>query len=149
MPVQERRRERGHILDVLRLTRMRKRSRLKMRMVVVPMTVVETEVFLQRAKTIIADQERDRLIAYLASNPEAGQVIPGTGGARKIRWAVPGKGKRGGARTSYYYHNEQVPLFLLDIYAKSQKATLSEADKRSLQRLLPLLVSRYKTRSRI
>jgi len=111
------------------------------------MTVVEMETFLGRAKAILTEVERANLIAYLASNPEAGPVIPGTGGARKIRWATPGKGKRGAARTIYYYHNELVPLFLLDIYAKNEKANLSEADKRSLKRLLSILVARYMKRS--
>jgi hypothetical protein len=83
------------------------------------MTVVETDTFLQRAKAILTESERADLIAYVASNPEAGEVIPGNGGARKIRWAVSGKGKRGGART-IYYHNESIPLFILDIYANEK-----------------------------
>ena len=67
---------------------------------------------------------------------------------RKIRWATAGQGKRGGARVIYYYYyNPSIPLFALDIYAKNEKASLSEADKRSLRRLLPILVSRYMKRS--
>ncbi|MGA2737717.1 MAG: hypothetical protein ABSG65_09725 [Bryobacteraceae bacterium] len=53
----------------------------------------------------------------------------------------------GGARVIYYYYNQSIPLFLLDVYAKNEKADLSEADKRSLKRLLPTLVSRYMKRS--
>ena len=94
----------------------------------------------------MTDAERVNLVAYLASNPEAGQLVPGTGGARKIRWAVPGKGKRGGARTIYYYHNESIPLFILDIYTKNEKSDLSEADKRSLKRLLAQIPSQYQRR---
>jgi len=116
-------------------------------MAVTPMTVVEMETFLNRAEAILRDSERADLIAYLASNPEAGKVVPGTGGARKLRWAAKGAGKRGGARTVYYYHSDAIPLFLLDIYAKNEKANLSEADKRALKRLLPILVSRYLKRS--
>jgi hypothetical protein len=112
-----------------------------------PMTVVETEEFLDRSKAILTETERDALVAHLAANPETGLVAPGTGGVRKIRWAARGKGKRGGARVIYYYYNQSIPLFLLDIYAKNEKADLSEADKRSLKRLLPMLVSRYKKRS--
>jgi hypothetical protein len=74
-------------------------------------------------------------------------LAPGTGGARTIRWAARAHGKRGGARAIYYYYGQSIPLFLLDIYAKSEKANLSEADKRSLKRLLPTLVSRYMKRS--
>jgi hypothetical protein len=113
-------------------------------MAATPMVVVETENFLERAKAIMTETERTDMVAYLASNPEAGQLIRGTGGARKIRWA---KGKRGGARTIYYYHNESIPLFILDIYAKNQKADLSESDKRSLRRVLAQIPSQYTKRS--
>jgi RelE toxin of RelE / RelB toxin-antitoxin system len=112
-------------------------------MALTPMTVVETAAFLERAKGILSESQRADLVAYLASNPEAGRVIPGTGGARKLRWAISGRGKRGGARTIYYYHNQSIPLFVLDIYAKSERSNLSEADKRSLKRLLAQIPSRY------
>lgn len=107
------------------------------------MTVVETAAFLERAKTILNESERADLIAYLAANPEAGRLIPGTGGARKVRWAISGKGKRGGARTVYYYHNQSIPLFVLDIHAKNERSDLSESDKRSLKRLLAQIPSQY------
>ena len=110
------------------------------------MAVVETEEFLNRSKAILTETERSLLVAHLGTNPEAGQLVPGTGGVRKIRWATPGQGKRGGARVIYYY-NQSMPLFALDIYAKNEKPNLSEADKRSLKRLLPILVSRYMKRS--
>jgi hypothetical protein len=113
-----------------------------------PMTVVETDEFIRHAAAVLLEPERAMLIAHLGANPEAGQLIPGTGGVRKIRWATRGRGKRGGARVIYYYHNSAVPLFLLDVYAKHEKADLSAADKRSLRRLLPILVSRYMARSR-
>ena len=106
------------------------------------MAVVETEEFLNRSKAILTETERSLLVAHLGTNPEAGQLVPGTGGVRKIRWATPGQGKRGGARVIYYY-NQSMPLFALDIYAKNEKPNLSEADKRSLKRLLPILVSQY------
>ena len=112
-----------------------------------PMAVVETEEFLDHAKAILTGSERAALVAHLGANPEVGQVVPGTGGVRKIRWARPGQGKRGGARVIYYYYNQAIPLFALDIYAKNEKANLSEADKRALRRLLPILVSKYTKRS--
>src|ERR1017187_5260021 len=111
------------------------------------MAVVETEEFLNRSKAILTETERSLLVAHLGTNPEAGQLVPGTGGVRKIRWATSGQGKRGGARVIYYYYNQSMPLFALDIYAKNEKPNLSEADKRSLKRLLPILVSRYIKRS--
>lgn len=117
-------------------------------MAMTPMTVVETEVFLQRVEAILSESSRADLVHYLASNPEAGQLIRGTGGARKLRWAIAGKGKRGGARTIYYYHNESIPLFILDIYAKNEKSDLSEADKRSLKRVLAQIASQCTKRRR-
>jgi hypothetical protein len=63
-----------------------------------PMTVVETAEFLKRAKGLMTDLEREALVAFVGANPEAGEVVPETGGVRKIRWALEGMGKRGGAR---------------------------------------------------
>jgi hypothetical protein len=87
------------------------------------------------------------LVAYVATCPETGKVIPGTGGARKIRWAIAGKGKRGGARTIYYYHGDAIPLFLLDIYAKNEKANIAEAEKRHLKRIIAEIVKQFTERS--
>ena len=108
-----------------------------------PMSVVEMQEFLDRAKAILTEAERTAIVAHLGANPEVGQLVPGTGGVRKIRWGTSGQGKQGGARVIYYYYNGSIPLFVLDIYAKNQKTDLSEADKRSLKRLLPILVSQY------
>ncbi len=62
-----------------------------------PITVIETPLFLKKAAPIFDEEERATLVAFVASNPEAGHVIPGTGGVRKLRWAGKGKGKRGRA----------------------------------------------------
>ena len=62
----------------------------------------------------------------------AGAVIPGTGGLRKVRWAMPGKGKRGGARVIYYHHEADYPLILLAGYAKNEKADLTAAEKKAM-----------------
>ena len=61
------------------------------------MTVVETERFLKDAKGLLSDAERAELAAFIGANPESGEIIPETGGVRKVRWALAGKGKRGGA----------------------------------------------------
>jgi hypothetical protein len=83
-------------------------------MAAAPMTVVETGEFLKHAKPLMSDLERAELVAFVGKNPEAGEIIPETGGVRKIRWALEGKGKRGGARVIYYYHNnKRLPVFLL------------------------------------
>lgn len=71
-----------------------------------PMTVVETGEFLRCARWLMPESERAELVAFLGANPEAGEIIPETGGVRKVRWALKGKGKRGGARVIYYYHSD-------------------------------------------
>ena len=86
------------------------------------------------------ESERVELVAFVAANPEAGNVIPETGGVGKLRWRLPGRGKRGGARVIYYYHSERLPVFLLAAYAKNEKATLSKAERNAMKKLIPLLV---------
>jgi|ERR1035441_887263 hypothetical protein len=109
----------------------------------IPMTVVETARFLKDAKPLMSDSEREELVALVGANPEAGEIIPETGGVRKIRRALAGRGKRGGARVIYYYHNERLPLFLLAVYGKNEKANLSHAERNAMKRLVPVLVAGY------
>ena len=94
----------------------------------------------------MAEEERGLLVDYLAYNPAAGELIPGTGGVRKLRWALEGRGKRGGARVVYYYHSEAMPLFALTAYAKNERADLSQADRNDFRRLTALLVQTYTKR---
>jgi hypothetical protein len=111
------------------------------------MTVVETAEFLRHAAPLISDSERADLVAFMGANPEAGEVVPETGGVRKIRWALSGMGKRGGARVIYYYHSEHLPVFLLSAYAKSRKANLSRAERNAMKRLVPALVAGYRRKA--
>ncbi|MDR3418073.1 MAG: hypothetical protein P4L83_18010 [Nevskia sp.] len=76
-----------------------------------PITVVETPEFLAATRKLLDDEERAALVEHLAHNPSTGDLIPGTGGVRKLRWALEGRGKRGGARVIYFYHNASLPLF--------------------------------------
>jgi hypothetical protein len=107
------------------------------------MTIVETEEFLRKSRPLISDSDRAALVAFVGANPEAGEIIRGTGGVRKIRWALEGMGKRGGARVIYYYHNERLPVFLLSAYAKNRKADLSQAERNAMRRLVTTLVTGY------
>jgi hypothetical protein len=113
-----------------------------------PMTVVETARFLKDAKPLMSDSERDELVAFVGANPEAGEIIPETGGVRKIRCALAGRGKRGGARVIYYYHNERRPVFLLAAYGKNEKANLSKAERNAMKQLVPVLVAGYPAKRR-
>jgi hypothetical protein len=91
-----------------------------------PITVVETVRFLKDADWLMPESDRAELVGFIAANPHVGDLIPGTGGVRKVRWALPGGGKSGGARVVYYFHNESLPVFLLAAYGKNEKANLSE-----------------------
>ena len=112
------------------------------------MTVVETARFLKDAKLLMSDSERGESVVFVGANPEVGEIIPETGGVRKIRWALAGRGKRGGARVIYYYLNERRPLFLLAAYGKNEKANLSKAERNAMKRLVPVLVAGYPAKRR-
>ena len=92
---------------------------------------------------LLDEEERPNLVAFVGANPEVGDIIPETGGVRKLRWSARGKGKRGGVRVIYYFHNEAFPLLLLTVYAKNQKANLTKAECNDLKKLVPLLVRSY------
>jgi len=88
------------------------------------------------------------LIDYLAYNPAAGDLIPGAGGVRKLRWGLEGRGKRGGARVIYFYHDAEMPLFVLTAYAKNVRSDLSQADRNDFRALTGLLADAYRRRKR-
>jgi hypothetical protein len=110
------------------------------------MTVVETPVFLREAAAVLTEEERMELVSYLAANPEAGDVMPDTGGARKLRWRAQGRGKRGGTRAIYYYHNETLPLFMLNLFAKNEKTNLTNEARNEMKKLVPRLIAGYRKR---
>ena len=106
-------------------------------------TVVETPEFIRRIDKLMDDDERAALILYLAGNPTAGDLIPGTGGVRKLRWGLEGRGKRGGARIIHFFHGSRLPLFLLTAFAKNERTDISGADRNSFRELTKLLVDTY------
>jgi len=108
-----------------------------------PVAVVETPEFLAATRKLMGEDERARLVDFLADNPEAGDLIPGTGGVRKLRWGLEGRGKRGGARVIYFFHSEKLPLFVYSIYAKNTQADLSDAAKNELRKLTKRTVESY------
>jgi hypothetical protein len=107
------------------------------------MTIAELPEFSRRSKQLLNEEEIDELIEFLANHPQAGDIIQGTGGVRKLRWARTGKGKSGGVRVIYYFYNETISLFLLTIYAKGKKDNLSKAERNELAKLAKFLVATY------
>jgi hypothetical protein len=114
----------------------------------VPISVVETPEFLSATRKLMNDDERTVLVEYLAYNPTAGDLIPGTGGVRKLRWGLDGRGKRGGARVIYFHHNAGMPLFALTAFAKNERADLSQQDCNDFRQSTTLLVETFKRRKR-
>ncbi len=99
-------------------------------------TVAETPTFTRQAEKLFDEEEKLELIAFLAGNPLAGDLIPDTGGVRKVRFAASGRGKRGGARVIYYFLDDSTPLYALLVYPKSEKADLTAADKQAASALV-------------
>jgi hypothetical protein len=108
-----------------------------------PITVVETPEFLAATRKLLTEEERAVLIDYLAHNPVAGDLVQGTGGVRKLRWKLEGRGKRGGGRVIYFYHNTDIPLFALTAFAKNERADLSQQDRNHFRLLTKLLAKTY------
>ena len=104
-------------------------------------TVAETEPFQKQANQLLSDGEKSDLIAYLSENPQSGVLIQNTGGIRKLRWARSGGGKSGGVRVIYYFHSDMMPLYLLAVFGKNEKANISMKEKRVLSKLVKELVS--------
>ena len=107
-------------------------------------SVVETPEFRRRVRGPLTDADREALIDHLAANPDAGDLMPATGGARKLRWAGPGRGKSGGIRVIAFFRGPPVPVFLLTAFGKGQKINLTQSERNDLRKLLGDLVSEYR-----
>lgn len=106
-------------------------------------TVAETPEYIRRAEKLLTDDERRDVLNYLAAHPKAGDLMDGTGGVRKLRWSRGGRGKSGGVRVIYYFHDVAMPLYLLTLFAKNEQANLSKAERDELAELVGLLVSAW------
>lgn len=100
-----------------------------------PVTVVETRAFERMSAGIWSAEEVAELVDHLARQPESGDVIPGTGGVRKVRWGRAGSGKRSGTRVIYFYYNPECPLYLLLAYAKAQATDMTPEEKKAVAAL--------------
>jgi len=108
--------------------------------------VAETPLFARQVEKLLDEESKQELIEFLAENPQAGDEIPETGGVRKLRFAVPGRGKRGGARVIYYYLDDEIPLYALLIYPKNAKTDLTSDEKKAVRKLVRQLKEERKKR---
>lgn len=107
-------------------------------------TIVELPEYKKRVEKLLTDEENKQIISYLAVHPKAGVLMQGTGGVRKLRWAKEGGGKSGGVRVIYYYHSEEIPLFMLSLFGENEKANLSKAECNVLSKLTKILTGSYR-----
>lgn len=100
------------------------------------MELVETTVFTRRLLELMPDEEYRKLQTALFNRPDLGGVISGTGGLRKLRWGIPGRGKRGGVRVIYYHAAARSQLLMLMVYSKNERDDLSSSQKRILRSIV-------------
>lgn len=99
-------------------------------------TVIETNAYLAAAKNAgMAVEEQVAVIDLIAANPQIGDIMPGCGGARKLRFARAGMGKSGGYRVITYYGGDDIPVFLLTLFGKNERANLAKAERNALAAL--------------
>lgn len=104
-------------------------------------TVTELPEYIRRSSHLLDESERKAVIDYLAAHPRAGDIMEGMGGIRKLRWGRGNRGKSGGIRVIYYYHDERIPLYLLTLFGKNERANLSKAERNELAKLVEVLVT--------
>jgi hypothetical protein len=107
-------------------------------------TVVETPSYLADAERLFSSDERKAIVDRLAADPTCGVVIPGSGGIRKVRFGFGARGKSGGARIIYLFSGLNLPVFVLAVFAKNDKANLSAADRNALGKMIVAMVEDYR-----
>ncbi len=108
-------------------------------------TVLFTSVFQRQATAAgLSEDEIQAIAVAIAADPLSGDLMPGTGGARKLRFARSGSGKSGGYRTIHYFGGSDVPVFLLALIDKRQRENLTAAERNELARILPQIADAYR-----
>ena len=109
---------------------------LRQRRTIRPVRFVETVAFTRRVVEVMSDDEYRKLQEGLLARPTHGVLIPGTGGARKIRWGSQGRGKRGSFRIIYYWHSYRQIFLMLYLYAKNEQGDLTTTQRRTLGQVI-------------
>ena len=107
-------------------------------------TVVETPSYLADAERLFSSDERKAVVDRLAADPTCGVVIPGSGGIRKVRFGFGARGKSGGARIIYLFSGMHLPVFILAVFAKNEKANVSAADRNALGKMVVAMIEDYR-----
>jgi hypothetical protein len=100
------------------------------------MVIVETSIFTRQVMELLTDEEYRELQTALVTRPSLGPIIRGSGGLRKARWAMRGRGKRGGVRIIYYWAVQQERLLMLLAYSKGERDDLSSDQLRVLRQIV-------------
>lgn len=99
-------------------------------------TVIETPVYSGKVTRILTEDEREAFAVFIAQNPRAGPIVRGSGGVRKVRWAREGSGKSGGARVIYYNRLDNGEIWLLTLYAKSDRSTIPAHELKMIKEVI-------------
>ena len=100
------------------------------------MIIIETSMFTRGIKKLMSDDEYKDLQEALVNRPDMGAIIQGTGGLRKVRWKLEGKGKSGGVRAIYYWMTEDEQIYMLYVYSKSEQEDLTPDQKKALKTII-------------
>ena len=111
-------------------------------------SIIELNEFSNFAKKHLSIEEHNYIINYIAANPEKGDIIQGSGGLRKLRFAIKNKGKSGGIRVIFFYHNDDMPVFLITAFLKSDMANISKASCNEFKKMTELIVKAYESKGK-
>ena len=112
-----------------------------------PISVAEMKSATKDLQRFLSDDEREKLTVFLAFNPEGGDVVPGTGGVLKTRWPYKDKGKSSGLRIMYFFHDLNMPLYILAVYSKGETLRLTKREELQMHQLVKTLVREHAERN--